>query len=368
MPEWRIIRILTGTDRQRHHTRTVIRFVLCRSTRVRLVLLVVPGQPETLSARMLVSLLLWWRQVSRSSAVEKALLLVPEAWSEVFLNVLPWLDIPSSCFKYELDTSSLRQIYPAPATYSRVRPPYVLFPLAREVPAALQEIKAHFPTLQLTFRRGRWELCHLGLQVAWQCSGDSCCYEFENPKPFQNLSREVIRSVETILHLRRFPPPAMEHPCYKCLPERWLESLILENPKLIHVDFEGPVFPQVPSKLDGSRRILDLLAVTSNGRLAVIELKVEKSLDIIFQGLEYWERVRHHLRQGDFTREGYFEGRPLSREDPLLYLVCPLFEFHVTMRTIRGLIRCRNVIQCVGINTDWRNGLRVLRRFSLGKD
>jgi len=42
----------------------------------------------------------------------------------------------------------------------------------------------------------------------------------------------------------------------------------------------------VPSYLDGQRKVLDLLTVTKSGRLAVLELKTERNLDLIFQGLD----------------------------------------------------------------------------------
>ena len=45
------------------------------------------------------------------------------------------------------------------------------------------------------------------------------------------------------------------------------------------------------------RGMLDLLGVTDDGRLAVIELKADEDLHLALQGLDYWVRVRwHHLQ------------------------------------------------------------------------
>ena len=129
--------------------------------------------------------------------------------------------------------------------------------------------------------------------------------------------------------------------------------------------FREVIYSQVPSYLDGQRKVLDLLTVTDSGQLAVLELKTEKNLDLIFQGLDYWERVRQHLSREEFQKAGYFEGISLSDESPLLYLVCPLFEFHKTMPIIRRYLKQETTVQCVGVNADWKKELRVLRRFAL---
>jgi hypothetical protein len=37
--------------------------------------------------------------------------------------------------------------------------------------------------------------------------------------------------------------------------------------------------------------MIDVLAVTREGRLAVLELKAEKDIHLPLQGLDYWSRV-----------------------------------------------------------------------------
>ena len=68
--------------------------------------------------------------------------------------------------------------------------------------------------------------------------------------------------------------------------------------------------------------MIDVLTVTREGRLAVVELKADEDIHPL-QGLDYWSRVARHHARGEFQRFGYFLGRELSRERPLLFLVAP---------------------------------------------
>jgi hypothetical protein len=86
------------------------------------------------------------------------------------------------------------------------------------------------------------------------------------------------------------------------------------------------VYTQVPAIAGASDRgMLDLLGVTADGRLAVLELKAQDDLHFALQGLDYWIRVRHHHREtadpntglGEFQRHGYFRGVELSPLPPI---------------------------------------------------
>jgi hypothetical protein len=91
-------------------------------------------------------------------------------------------------------------------------------------------------------------------------------------------------------------------------------------------------------------------------------LKVSEETEFAFQALDYWLRVEWHRARGDFYRRGYFEGFPLIDSPPLLYLVAPLFRFHETTRLIAASIDKRVPLYRIGINEDWRKGVRVLLR------
>ena len=94
----------------------------------------------------------------------------------------------------------------------------------------------------------------------------------------------------------------------------------------------------------------------------VMELKVSEETEFAFQALDYWLRVEWHRSRGDFHRRGYFEGVSLIDAPPLLYLVAPLFRFHETTKLIAASIHERVPVYRIGINEDWRRGVKVLLR------
>jgi len=154
---------------------------------------------------------------------------------------------------------------------------------------------------------------------------------------------------------------------YRLQSERWLESLLVRDitkiDPALSPDF---VYPQVPAFSRTDRGVIDILSVTRAGRLAVIELKLEEEINLPFQALDYWLRVETLRRQGKFQDFGYFPGASLSDAPPLLYLVAPAFRFHsTTARLLRYLDPSIAVIQ-VGINTQWRRGIKVLFRREKG--
>jgi hypothetical protein len=365
-PGWQAVRVLQATDRVRHQTAALLRVILARGPRRRAVLAVYPEEPADLTNRILSASLLWWHSLCRRQPCDQLQLLLPEGWSERILLMLPRFRVPFACYKYRPgDSRSLRQIYPRPVVASEIRSPYVVFRYTGEAPEILQEMKAEFPELDLVYRRDRWELGYLGFKVAWYDTVRGIClYDLLNPTVWHPERHESFRAhVRDVLRLRAFPAPEPGHAFFRLSPELWLESLILRDHRAICRDFSDVIYSQVPTCLDGERKVLDLLTVTRSGQLAVIELKIQKDLDLVFQGIDYWERVEHHLRQGDFEQAGYFEGIRLAGERPLLYLVCPLFEFHRVMPVFRHYLRAQIDLRCLGINSNWREGIKILRRF-----
>ena len=70
--------------------------------------------------------------------------------------------------------------------------------------------------------------------------------------------------------------------------------------------------------------MLDVLTTTRDRRLAVVELKADEDIDLPLPGLNYWSRVQCRQRaRGVRGNCGYFPGRELSEEAPLLLLVAP---------------------------------------------
>jgi hypothetical protein len=135
------------------------------------------------------------------------------------------------------------------------------------------------------------------------------------------------------------------------------------------------VYTQVPAIAGASDRgLLDLLGVTADGRLAVIELKADDDLHLALQGLDYWIRVRHHHLQspdpasglGEFERHGYFRGVELSPLPPRLYLVAPALHIHPATETVLRYLSPAVEWQLLALDERWRQQVRVVWRRSSG--
>jgi hypothetical protein len=131
------------------------------------------------------------------------------------------------------------------------------------------------------------------------------------------------------------------------------------------------VYAQVPAIAGASDRgLLDLLGVTNDGRLAVIELKANEDLHLALQGLDYWVRVRHHHLQprdaatglGEFQSLGYFRGVELSPLPPRLYLVAPALHIHPATEIVLRYLSPRVEWNLLALDERWRQQIRVVWR------
>lgn len=236
-------------------------------------------------------------------------------------------------------------------------------------------------------------------------------------------SRLALRNATT----RSLPMNSAQDPLYRAAPERWLESVLRQDlapltrslarePGAVHRRFEQfandpdpdtrgnradpedsdcsgsmthaqpsrvlphldpkHVYTQVPAIAGASDRgLLDLLGVTADGRLAVIELKADDDLHFALQGLDYWIRVRHHHREtadpvtglGEFQRHGYFRGVELSPLPPRLYLVAPALHIHPATETVLRYLSPKVEWNLLALDERWRQQIRVVWRKNGGK-
>jgi len=153
------------------------------------------------------------------------------------------------------------------------------------------------------------------------------------------------------------------HSLYRAAPERWLETIILEDPSKIDAQLDpAHLYSQVPAVAAGDRGVLDLLGVTRKGRLVVIELKASEDIQMPMQAVDYWLRVRRHQREGDFHRYGYFCGIEIDPQPPLLWLVAPGLRFHPATDVLLKYISEEIHITRIGISENWRRGPKVIFR------
>jgi hypothetical protein len=170
------------------------------------------------------------------------------------------------------------------------------------------------------------------------------------------MSREIVR-------VRDSNNDDRQHPLYSLNPEGWLESQVRAHPETIDASLRSvPIYGQVPIFSGVDRGVIDLLGIDHTGRLVVIELKATADLQLPFQALDYWLRVRKHLDAGDFERLGYFAGHVVGPEPPRILLIAPALEFHSTIETLLGALMPGIEVTRVGLAADWRSGLRVMFR------
>jgi hypothetical protein len=189
-----------------------------------------------------------------------------------------------------------------------------------------------------------------GIEVA-RVSDAGTCYPLGEPLG------DVINEID---RLRRH---GSRHPLSRAHEERWLESnLLADICRLIPWIDARHIYPQVPSFQGAERNIIDLLAVTREGRLVVIEIKASPDPDLPFQALDYWIAVERHRKAGDFQNKGYFAGCNLKDEPALLVLVAPLLGYHKTAGRMLEALPPEIPLMEIGINQSWKKEIKILRR------
>ena len=195
--------------------------------------------------------------------------------------------------------------------------------------------------------------------------------------PLVPETEPVLREFVARLVDRRRPGGSHKDPLYRMQPEAWLESTLRQNIGPL-TDGQGSlsqfdtdhVYAQVPAFQAGDRGMLDLLSVTFDGRLAVLELKAHEDMHFALQGLDYWLRVRWHHTQtidssaglGALQQHGYFPALRLSPLPPRLYLVAPALRIHPATETVLRFFKPEVEWTVLGLNERWRDDLRVITR------
>jgi hypothetical protein len=182
--------------------------------------------------------------------------------------------------------------------------------------------------------------------------------------PAEEIPRvPYLQRAEELARFRTADAEDRDHPLYRVQPEAWLESQVRAQIQQVNAALLlEPVYNQVPAFAGVDRGIMDLVAVDYAGRLAVLELKATADLQLPFQALDYWIRVKWHLDRGEFSEFGYFPGIALTREPPRLILVSPALEFHPTSETILRFFSPTVDVERVGVGLEWRRRLEIMFR------
>jgi hypothetical protein len=174
---------------------------------------------------------------------------------------------------------------------------------------------------------------------------------------------ELMRLIRNLERHRNPETEKTNHALYRAAPERWLETLIMEDPTRLdaHLDTKH-LYSQVPALAAGDRGVIDLLGVTKRGRLVVIELKASEDIQLPIQAVDYWLRVRRHQHEGSFQRDWYFAGIELDGKPPLVWLVAPGLRFHSATEKLLKYLSPEIQITRIGLNENWRRGMEVIFR------
>lgn len=164
--------------------------------------------------------------------------------------------------------------------------------------------------------------------------------------------------------------PAETDVLYRTQPERWLESRLRAEVQVLDESLcAEPVYVQIGAVVGSrDRGVVDLLARTRAGRLAVIEVKTDEDLHLALQGLDYWIRVREHHRahvdpatgMGDLQQQGYFAGTRLSAEAPLLLLVAPALHIHPSTEVVLRHLHPGVEWRLIALDERWRVRLKPI--------
>lgn len=170
------------------------------------------------------------------------------------------------------------------------------------------------------------------------------------------------RLISSIGEVRHAEGPS-ESRWWRLHPERWLESLVVKNICGLDDQLDPRwCYSQVPAFSASDRAMIDVLVATREGRLAVVELKADEDIHLPLQGIDYWARVAWHHSRGEFQKFGYFAGRELSSQPPVLIMVAPALRVHPATDTLLRYVSPEIDWVLLGINELWRKDLQVVFR------
>ncbi|MGC9158196.1 MAG: hypothetical protein ACP5FH_04325 [Terracidiphilus sp.] len=202
-----------------------------------------------------------------------------------------------------------------------------------------------------------------------------------NETPLTPENEPLCRDLFARLFLSRHSDGAHTDPLFRLQPERWLESRLRAEMAELLPGLRGDLlYTQVPALAAGDRALLDLLTLDRNGRLTVVELKVDEDLHLPLQALDYWIRVRalNADRQpaagneggrplSAFERQGYFAGAAVSAEEPRLLLAAPALRIHPANEPVLRYLSPRIEWELIALSEHWRRELKVVFRKRSGE-
>lgn len=230
--------------------------------------------------------------------------------------------------------------------------------------AVLSPVEISFRLKGLEFARAR--VAHdprsfeSGQEIVYGVGAEERVLDSRNEGDFTNL-------LQLAAAIRHKDGPKT-HSLWRMHPERWLEAMVIGNVAALDGRLGGQecpphtVYSQVPAFSAADRAMIDVLTLTREGRLAVIELKADEDIHLPLQGVDYWSRVAWHQSRGEFRKFGYFPGCELAPANPLLFLVAPALHVHPATDTILRYLSPEIEWELLAIDERWREELRIVFR------
>jgi hypothetical protein len=234
---------------------------------------------------------------------------------------------------------------------------HTLMPEAEVTPLSTAEVafRCHgleFARARLTAQPGS---LRSGPEIVFGLGAEERVLDGSNFAQFERLIRSIGEA--------RHADGPRDNRCWRLHPERWLESLVVKSICALDNGLDPRwCYSQVPAFSASDRAMIDVLTATRAGRLAVVELKADEDIHLPLQGIDYWSRVAWHHARGEFQKFGYFAGRELSSESPLLIMVAPALRVHPATDTLLRYVSPEIEWILLGIDEHWRERLRVVFR------
>jgi hypothetical protein len=382
-PGWTVARITTSMDLEHSFGPAYLRGLLRHGQRA-LAIVGVNDQETQSTVDGAVTVGILWLEACRLAqtdrrVVEGLALIVPKGMAT--LNRQRMAHLHSTVAKWQLyefdqredalaplDTSdrgnlATRLVHSVDEVQARTRFTASIARIRAILPQA--EVVALSPA-QISFRRHGLEFAQArtvhdprsfksGEEIAFGVGLEERILDAENETQFADL----VRLAATV----RNKDGPKNHALWRMHPERWLESIVVTTVAALDGRLRPePVYAQVPAFAAADRAMIDILALTRESRLAVIELKADEDIHLPLQGLDYWSRVAWHQSRGELTQFGYFPGREILAQKPLLMLVAPALHVHPTTDTILRYLSPDIDWELLGIDERWREEIKVVFR------
>jgi hypothetical protein len=186
-----------------------------------------------------------------------------------------------------------------------------------------------------------------------------CWFGVENQTELltENNWQNVIQLIENIKLYRKHNSPNKHHFLYKILPEAWLESILRNNISQLDSNI---ILSPIHNQFRASAEQIDLLAIRKDGRIVIIELKVSRNSEHLFQAVDYWQEIEKQRLAGNL--KGLFGDLEITDSPCLVYLVAPRTCFHKNFDFLASTVSNEIELYRFDIKENWRKNVRVLER------